>query len=79
MAAIDVKKLASRIAEDSVGATIGAATGVGVAALVGIIAMPAITAIVPWGLVIGTVSGIMFKEIKQYQRPQEKDSNGNTP
>lgn len=78
MTIVDEKKVANRIAEDSVGATIGAATGVGVSALVGL-AMPAITAIIPWGLVVGTISGIIYKEVLQRQQTQEKNSNGNKP
>ena len=67
-------RIANRIAEDSVGATVGAATGVDVSALVGL-ALPALSAIVPLGLVAGSIIGIIFKEIAQRRQKQSSEEH----
>ena len=52
----------NRWVEDTIGATVGAATGAGISAVVGLIT-PAIVAIVPWGLIIGSITGVLIKEL----------------
>lgn len=70
---INEGKMANRIAEDSVGATVGAATGVGISALAGLV-MPGLTAIVPWGLVVGSIIGILVQEIAQQKHENGQNS-----
>ncbi len=55
-----------RIVEDTVGATVGAATGIGTSALIGL-AIPALVSVVPFGLIIGSVAGVAYKEYQQHK------------
>lgn len=65
----------NRWVEDTIGATIGAATGAGISAVVGL-ATPAIVAIVPFGLIIGSVAGVVIKELElRKHRLERMDKN----
>jgi hypothetical protein len=70
-------KIESRLVEDTVGATVGAATGTGVSTLIGL-ALPAISSIVPWGLIAGSVAGIVFQELAQRRHRSEAKAENET-
>lgn len=59
-----------RLAEDTLGATAGAAIGAGLAVAVGIVALPAVLGLVPFAALGGTLLGILTKEIAQRQRQE---------
>ena len=52
----------NRLLADTLGATIGAAMGAGISVLIGIF-FPDITSLVPWGLIGGSVVGVLFQEL----------------
>lgn len=54
----------NRLVEDTIGATMGAAAGASVSTVVGLV-IPAIVSIVPLGLIIGSLAGVVVKEIAQ--------------
>lgn len=71
----DRSTIEKRIAEDTFGATAGAAIGAGLAVAVGIVALPAVLGLVPFAALGGTLLGILTKEIAQRQR-QEPQPQG---
>jgi hypothetical protein len=56
-----------RIAGDTLGATVGAAVGAGLS-MIGLAALPAHAAIVPIGVVGGSLAGILFNELIRKRR-----------
>lgn len=61
MKSAHLDSLFQHIADDTAGAIVGSAVGVGVSALAGL-AMPTVETLVPWGLIAGSITGICVEE-----------------
>jgi hypothetical protein len=70
---LNAEKTGKRVLEDTMGATMGAAVGAGLFAVASI-AFPVLGAILPIGVIGGSVVGLVIRELVQMKRAKEEAS-----